>query len=82
MSNDDNWAEEKRSAALYRVMAEVEDDPAKVALFNFLVPSWRGLLLPSWLGRVRPNQGTRASRPSSIEHPPPPNDTVHLRGGW
>lgn len=36
MSNADNWAEEKRSAALYRVMSEVENDPAKVALFNAL----------------------------------------------
>jgi VIT1/CCC1 family predicted Fe2+/Mn2+ transporter len=36
MSNSENWAEEKRSASLYRVMAEVEDDPAKIALFNAL----------------------------------------------
>jgi VIT1/CCC1 family predicted Fe2+/Mn2+ transporter len=36
MSNSENWAEEKRSACLYRVMAEVEDDPAKTTLFNAL----------------------------------------------
>lgn len=36
MSNSENWAEEKRSAYLYRVMAEVEDDPAKISLFNAL----------------------------------------------
>ncbi|MCC6302277.1 MAG: VIT1/CCC1 transporter family protein [Gammaproteobacteria bacterium] len=36
MSDSESWAEEKRSATLYRVMAEVEDDPAKVALFTAL----------------------------------------------
>jgi VIT1/CCC1 family predicted Fe2+/Mn2+ transporter len=36
MSNSESWAEEKRSASLYRVMAEVEDDPAKINLFDAL----------------------------------------------
>ncbi len=36
MSDSESWAEEKRSASLYRVMAEVEDDPAKITLFNAL----------------------------------------------
>jgi len=52
MSSSDNWAEEKRSAVLYRVMAEVEDDPVKVALFNALAraaESQAGL----WEGRMR-----------------------------
>lgn len=36
MGDRESWAEEKRSAGLYRIMAEVEGDPAKSALFNSL----------------------------------------------
>lgn len=36
MSNSESWVEEMRSASLYRVMAEVEDDPAKITLFKAL----------------------------------------------
>lgn len=61
MSNVDNWAEEKRSAALYRVMAEVEDDPAKIALFNALAQaaeSQAGL----WEQRLREHGETVPAR--------------------
>lgn len=36
MSLMENWAEEKRSAYLYRVLAQVERDPVKSALFHKL----------------------------------------------
>lgn len=36
MSAKDNWTEEMQSTYLYRVMAEVETDPVKIALFERL----------------------------------------------